>query len=259
MKLQYFEDVWSNLDKSYNKYNKIQSCTKKEYMCLLLNAEEPLKGAQMLENYLSDEIETYNEEEMTRYDKLHDTLQAALDKYDALGKQSLDDFDAFLKHEVIKFNINNYGWKTNREHILPEELLSKGFVIDTVVLEHGNVKSYVVETTDEYRIFWGVSDLESLLYSDRLDSRFDRVIYVALKQLAVEHKLTTPIVAMSSKYFDCVKSQFIAGKFKKPFKDLREGLTELKTIKGEEYSVEYKYVIVRTRVGGRYCTIIGVI
>ena len=259
-KLHYIKSVWDNLEENYSNYCKKSALSRTDYLKALIAFDNNSNGATILENYLSDEVDSYNETEYELYDSLRQMFNEVYDKLQALGNRLITSFAELLQSEICAVSISDYTGFTKRVFHTPDFMLQNGLLLNTTMLtaDH-SVLSYAVENMDDYLIINSVHQLTNFLYDEEIaSSEFKKTAYIALTTLAQNGKLTTPIVIMGNRYFELHGKTFVAGKIKHAYKNVDLGVTKFNTLGGVECKANGNFVLFRVNLGKKICTVIGV-
>lgn len=259
-KLEYIEKVWDNLEESYVSYSKDKKISKKEYLSLLIGYKPDAAGSTILENYLSDEVSLYNQEEFERYENLRNLFNKIFDNLKAIGNKPVMDFDIILNRNISSFSKNDFSIMLNKSYVTPEEAIRDGFLFDSVTVQDGKVKSYAITNSAAYRAVYSNADLTDFIYSVKNDSsEFEKSAYAASIYLAKCNKLVTPMVFIGNKYFKIEGKYFVAGGIKHTCDIIRNGVKNAKLLSGEQCEIAEEFAIFRMRINGRICAIVGVL
>lgn len=256
-KLHYFSDIWDNLEESYNIYNSNRSCTRKEYLKMLIGYDNS-KGNVILEDYLGDEVDSYSDAEYERYENLHQLFVKTYDNLRELGNREVTTFDEFFAISGGDFNLEDYSLYMKKEKASPEYVNAQGYLFDTVVMENGILHSYIINTNKDYLVFYKTDEVMDFLENADISNEHDANLYAILIHLASKNKLSMPLVIMSNKYFRLAGKSMLIGTVKHSYDEFSFDNHALKTLNGDVFAANCKMVYFRMRKGNKFCTVVGI-
>lgn len=255
-KIDYIFKVWSDLDTHYSKV--ASKMSKRTYLEKLIGYNQQVKTSSFLENYVADEVDTYNQEEYAIYERMLLLFNQMFDKLRVAGDDIVD-FESFLSQDIHSYNDEDISLYRKDASVSPERLHELGYFMDAVVMQNGKPRAYTVKETDDYRVFYNTSDLAVFLNSEEdFVSEFGKKCYAIITQLAKQQELSVPMVLMAPKYYK-VKDDNItikAIKHKCSCEDL--GNVTINALFGESATIPCKFYQYRTKSVGSAVKIIGV-
>ncbi len=258
-KLKYITAVWNNLEESYEKFCKSNPITKREYLKQLVAYKDNSNGSTILENYLSDEVESYDANEFELYDSYRSLFNKVYEKLRSTGTREINSFNDFLEEQAKSYYEEDFNTIVGRNPIDPAILLKKGYLMSTTLVEDGQIHSYCVENSKDYVILNDAGQLTEFLYNDdNIQTDFGKIAYAALMTLAKSGKLTVPIVIMSNKYFETRGKYVVAGAIRHSYIPTDLGKVTFETLNKTTCETIGRFILFKTKVANKQCTVIGV-
>lgn len=253
-KFNYIEQVWDNLEESYQKQLQITpSLSKVDYLKMLVFYNKDNTGATFYISYLSSEIQKYDNQTLIRYQKLGEVLDNVHEKLKTIPENCIiDNFDNFISDanldkiasDAKKFDLSKFRILQSKSYVSAKTLLSAGFFSDGVSCSDAHTNIYCLDPNDsDMKVLYNLYDCIALM--DRANEIIESGNEFLIKVLAMcvylgkEKRLLLPMSFINSDCFAEKDEKLICGSNTFELSELSRVSTVVTlSIKNESFSVK---------------------
>lgn len=268
-RLDYIVNVWNDLDINYELYIKNNAkITKLNYLKKLINFNLKAAGSTILEDYLSEEVASYNVEEYAKYEELRIIFNKVFDSL-KIFTGTINNLNSFVKEQCLRnvpeVNIepeleDNSDDSLTIQELSYEQMIDLGYITDMVLESNNKAVLYHIKDNDGYVALPSTQSLREFLTNNQ-DDTFYKKCYATLVYFAKINKLNVPMIMLSgdNNLFHCTDKVFRAGNFKHNCTKVDNGTVTVQMQDGDKVTVENNFVYFRMRANRELCTVVGVL